>query len=749
MSERPIDASGRPTICPTTAKQYVDVLFPFPWRINDPGPDSAIYRGIAQWRNLDRVFCWPPNLFAAASNLLEVTDAYKQTVCLSSPGLGTCRSPQWPPTLDDFRLRLHEISPALAEAWKCVITWIQSHPHDSKNYTTDPRLQWLDLLKECGRSWARHLNNELQYDEPIELDIPPPPLLPLTNHDELQALYDRLGRATSRFYQLATEDPLQHPEKEGPLRIAARVLCIFWDVVLRKLAKQAPQSSDPTLGDLSPTDRFAGARADNPDGELGIHQLHSDWLLFVSLYSLHAIADEAALGWGTHKAQQLKDNDSGLRKLLFFVENLLDCCGTVALTSPERCRVLPKRHTPLVGMTLRNLSLNLAFHQSAVEVRWHQEAIGFGGQSTDSGHNPLTSISVLLLPWPLQIDGRDFRSGLRSAQRHYFYYDPEFGDSIPKDARKHSLRKYIEGALRAAGHETQSIHMAIFPELSLATDELEDVVEPLLRAQDPPVHAYVAGVRNVDPATQIHRNVVYCRTFGPLDESTGSCLPAYSNRDPQKYSLNYGPRDKDTEMEIQLKHHRWCLEKSQIGQYQLGGVLSPQERWWEGIELPKRRSVRFINIGGELTLCPLICEDLARQEPIGDLIRAVGPSMVVAILLDGPQVPERWSARYASVLADDPGSAVITLTSVGMLNRCESWHGKKSRAIALWCDSGGPPRAIELEPGANAILLSVAIGEMKERAADGREDGIATNRAILGGVHQLRVPMPRDIRLSD
>jgi hypothetical protein len=46
--------------------------------------------------------------------------------------------------------------------------------------------------------------------------------------------------------------------------------------------------------------------------------------------------------------------------------------------------------------------------------------------------------------------------------------------------------------------------------------------------------------------------------------------------------------------------------------------------------------------------------------------------MVVALLLDGPQLASRWTARYASMLLDDPGSAVLTLTSYGMV--ANAWH---------------------------------------------------------------------------
>jgi hypothetical protein len=37
-----------------------------------------------------------------------------------------------------------------------------------------------------------------------------------------------------------------------------------------------------------------------------------------------------------------------------------------------RCRVLPKRHNPVIGITLRSISSNLAFHQSPVDVVWRK-----------------------------------------------------------------------------------------------------------------------------------------------------------------------------------------------------------------------------------------------------------------------------------------------------------------------------------------------------------------------------------------
>ena len=82
-----------------------------------------------------------------------------------------------------------------------------------------------------------------------------------------------------------------------------------------------------------------------------------------------------------------------------------------------------------------------------------------------------------------------------------------------------------------------------------------------------------------------------------------------------------------------------------------------------------RRSIQFLELGGGITIVALVCEDLARLDAVADLLRTVGPTLVLTVLLDGPQLASRWTARYASILADDPGSAVLTLTSFGMVER--------------------------------------------------------------------------------
>jgi hypothetical protein len=169
----------------------------------------------------------------------------------------------------------------------------------------------------------------------------------------------------------------------------------------------------------------------------------------------------------------------------------------------------------------------------------------------------------------------------------------------------------------------------------------------------------------------------------------------------------------------QNKHHRWSLDEHQINQYHLGGALHPQVRWWEATEVP-RRSVGIMEVGEGVTVVAVVCEDLAQIDEVAEVIRAVGPSLVFTPLLDGPQLNSRWAARYASVLADDPGAAVLTLTSYGMAQRSRPPGRAPSPVVALWKDPVRGLREIALESGAEGILLTVCGGQTTRRSSDGR-----------------------------
>jgi hypothetical protein len=187
----------------------------------------------------------------------------------------------------------------------------------------------------------------------------------------------------------------------------------------------------------------------------------------------------------------------------------------------------------------------------------------------------------------------------------------------------------------------------------------------------------------------------------------------------------------------QDKHHRWLLDGDQVRQYGLGGVLDPTISWWEHT-LVSRRELGFVSLQPWLTLCTLICEDLARPDPIANLVRAVGPNLIVAILMDGPQLASRWPARYGTVLADDPGSSVLTVSALGMVNLSRPRGMAASKVIALWKDAhSGAPVEIEIPSNRDAILLSLTRSWHKEFSADGRNDGGATSYLTLSGIYPI------------
>jgi len=89
--------------------------------------------------------------------------------------------------------------------------------------------------------------------------------------------------------------------------------------------------------------------------------------------------------------------------------------------------------------------------------------------------------------------------------------------------------------------------------------------------------------------------------------------------------------------------------------------------------------------------------------------------------MDGAQLPYRWSARYASALADDPGTSVLTLTSFGLIKRAnDNGAAQPSNAVGFWKDDSGDAREINLPAGAKGVLLSLSAVKNSEFTIDGR-----------------------------
>jgi hypothetical protein len=304
--------------------------------------------------------------------------------------------------------------------------------------------------------------------------------------------------------------------------------------------------------------------------------------------------------------------------------------------------------------------------------------------------------TLLLLPWPLEVRESDFRVVEDSV--HRLEKEP-FGFYEFAPDRRLDL-ELLDRVLATARREAGSVDVVLLPESAIDADEIEGVERLLDR------HGVVflqAGVRERARAPEkLPGNWIHIGVSPRLEK--GSSLSEAEGEAWFHIRQN--------------KHHRWSLDESQIYQYHLGGVLHPSIQWWEAIEVP-RRAIEFVEVA-ELTLVSLVCEDLAQNDQIAGLMRSVGPTVVLAALLDGPQLTSRWAARYASALADDPGSAVLTLTSFGMVQRSRPRDREASRVVALWKDPARGVREIPLEPGAQGVLLTVCMDRATRRSADGR-----------------------------
>jgi hypothetical protein len=279
----------------------------------------------------------------------------------------------------------------------------------------------------------------------------------------------------------------------------------------------------------------------------------------------------------------------------------------------------------------------------------------------------------------------------------------------------------------AAREEVDSVDVVMLPENAVAENEIDEL-EAMLDHHG--VEALWTGVRQRSPG-QLPGNFVHL-----------SCAP--------RLGKGAGPSSTTGEQWFhfrQNKNHPWSLDERQIDQYHLGGALHPHIRWWEAMDVP-RRAVQFFETGDGITLVSLVCEDLAQIDDVADVVRSVGPTMIYTPVLDGPQLSSRWAARYASVLADDPGSAVVTLTSYGMALRSRPHGRDSSPVIGLWKDPVRGLREIPLEPGAQAVLLTICGDRATRRSADGRHPVDNMTEYFDAAIHQVRAGAARS-PLSD
>ena len=429
---------------------------------------------------------------------------------------------------------------------------------------------------------------------------------------------------------------------------------------------------------------------------------------------LLAIADEACSGIGFSPSGTAiseifyKDHMNWVRKrmadpraiggrALPYLPNSL--CSRVP---PEILCVQPKTSTPVVGCTVRSLTHHLALLPPIGNVTTHW----YVSDKKDGG-----AFNMLVVPFPYSIPGKSFipQKGKfpGAGNDRAFTLNPATW-MAGVDAKK--FAEFLLGLIEAAKPELELVHAIVLPETALRL-ELADEVATIL-ARETRLEMFLAGV------------------VGHVDGDTRNAAAIYRFDGGEVIQSSF-----------QSKHHRWCLNGDQIRRYQLGHILDPRAKWWEQIDV-SHRDCYVTLFRPQATLSVLICEDLARYDPVLTVMNAIGPNLVVALLMDGPQLEHRWPGRYATALADDPGSAVLTVTSLGMVLRSAMPGDPENREIALWKEPEGRARALKLPKGHHALLLTLTSRGIEQVTLDGRGDRGATINFTLGAARGIKHPTP-------
>ena len=443
------------------------------------------------------------------------------------------------------------------------------------------------------------------------------------------------------------------------------------------------------------------------------------------LLALFAIADEACAGMGWDVAPGNASLNM-FASMAFAALTEADASVTLphaphslcVMVPPDRAIVLPKAITSSVGCTIRSLSHYLALLApiSVLEPSWilsSKRPEGKGGKAEPAEPYDLR---LLLIPFPFTVHGRSFQlSSPRQnlAANHvpaYFKLDQtwlvESGQPITGQLLADDL---VIPLIEQARLETGAVPTGvILPECALSSVLAGELVRALAAAE--------LGIEFL--------------ITGVLDSEAGG------NQLNRALTFVF-QEDGRVTMGEQNKHHRWRLDRGQTDRYGLNFDDSPgNDKWWEDIDVSQRQ-LPFFGLRRDMSLATLICEDLARTDPAMSAIRAVGPNLVIALLMDGPQLAVRWPGRYATVLAEDPGSAVLSFTCAAMVDRSNWLEAKPARSIGLWRDGAGRTQEIGLPNDALAMMLTLQSKKKHQNTLDNRSDKELSRQLTLRTVVPL------------
>ncbi|WP_315722379.1 MULTISPECIES: hypothetical protein [unclassified Bradyrhizobium] len=398
--------------------------------------------------------------------------------------------------------------------------------------------------------------------------------------------------------------------------------------------------------------------------------------------------------------------------------------------------VQPKSHTPEVGCTPRTLAHNLALLPPRGEMRAHWQR-----PPQHMLPEARTDLRLLLIPYPFEIEANWFTAEkvtteeeLKKSRRAkpWGWFEIEQG-WLPRNAQY--IVQFVDRLLQQARASAGSVNGVVFPEYALDWKSYKAIADHL-RDNHPGVEFFVAGTSD-NCAGEKGNFALSSHFFDELHEENPTRMAATTSR---------------------AKHHRWRLDHHQLVSYDLVQALEPDYLWWEKIVL-QQREIHIKVIRSSSVFTTMICEDLARSDPCHEVLRAIGPNLVFVLLMDGPQLPIRWSARYATALSDDPGSSVLTFTSRALIARSnavlerlsadERGARSASWAVGLWKDATGSARVIECPPGAHGVIINLLGDALYEATLDARQNGEASRWKMVGAPITVSLDAVRDKKLLD
>ncbi|WP_057026743.1 hypothetical protein [Bradyrhizobium yuanmingense] len=326
-----------------------------------------------------------------------------------------------------------------------------------------------------------------------------------------------------------------------------------------------------------------------------------------------------------------------------------------------------------MGCSIRTLSHNLTLlpPRGYTNAYWHQPEANYG--------NNQTKLNLLLVPFPYAIPAGCFRGRVNRDKKGNknrwgrFRVDqkwlrPEGGTPSATDEEwsteegRGDFVSFVDRLLAEARRKRKPANGIVLPEYALDWSTHDALVRHV-RDHHPSIEFVISGVSR--DCNGLLGNFVVVSTL-------------YTNSFGERVAATHSRR----------KHHRWQLDGQQIESYGLQDELSTKCVWWEYLEIG-HRIIHMDVFRNRSALTAVICEDLARVDPALSLIRSLGPNLVFALLMDGPQLAFRWPGSYAASLTDDPGSSVLTITCAALIDRSNASRkaaGLKRgpRSIALW-----------------------------------------------------------------